>query len=597
MAERNGVECLGAGWSESTVGGSWWAIITYKNSIAILLERKRRLDSAVMAQSTASGTSSRRYMREHDVNVSSSSRYMDSEWETKEALRQRELEEARARAAQMEKTMRWWSDCTANWREKWSKVRNERNMAREEAKALRAKLEIAMKDANTYKHESQELEMKNEQLKNEMEKIHMLLLKHAGQFNQQIFSVLESDSQLRSTLGIDELLDFYNNVEQQEKGSQKEALSCQRSFEESNVNIGNHTALPDRDIEEYVLQGAVPKHAVELYKEGSLSTLDRDIAQLVAESSIESKAEKRQSSIELYNEEILAQKLSMLQLRLDEATKTISAEREEKNSLHRGIEKLRSEVTQLQEQCVELQESRAEAMRELLELKERYQDELSTAHNDLVVETLSKEGMDRRLSELWTELGKLQAENAAEWGKRERLETEKISLERENKQLRIELHDLQERLESRRSRPLSTTDTDGKLLQQELLDRNKELSDIKHSQTKLKKLLGEKTTELSHAIRRLEQYEGEVKRVRGRVDELKKELSLAQDEVDAATNSVRKLQRVNEDLLEQLQSANVQLEHFKNSSETSAVNRSVESLDNKLHDDEELSDDYEANQV
>lgn len=91
-----------------------------------------------------------------------------------------------------------------------------------------------------------------------------------------------------------------------------------------------------------------------------------------------------------------------------------------------------------------------------------------------------------------------------------------------------------------------------------------ELSDIKHSQTKLKKLLGEKTTELSHAIRRLEQYEGEVKRVRGRVDELKKELSLAQDEVDAATNSVRKLQRVNEDLLEQLQSANVQLEHFKN---------------------------------
>lgn len=224
--------------------------------------------------------------------------------------------------------MRWWSDCTANWREKWSKVRNERNMAREEAKALRAKLEIAMKDANTYKHESQELEMKNEQLKNEMEKIHMLLLKHAGQFNQQIFSVLESDSQLRSTLGIDELLDFYNNVEQQEKGSQKEGLSSQRSFEESNVNIGNHTVLPDRDIEEYVLQGAVPKHAVELYKEGSLSTLDRDIAQLVAESSIENKAEKRQSSIEMYNEEILAQKLSMLQLRLDEATKTISAERE-----------------------------------------------------------------------------------------------------------------------------------------------------------------------------------------------------------------------------------------------------------------------------
>lgn len=66
---------------------------------------------------STSGTSSRR----HDPGPISS-RFVDTEWEAKEALRQRELEEARARAAQMEKTMRWWSDCTANWREKWSKV-------------------------------------------------------------------------------------------------------------------------------------------------------------------------------------------------------------------------------------------------------------------------------------------------------------------------------------------------------------------------------------------------------------------------------------------------------------------------------------------
>lgn len=65
----------------------------------------------------SSGTSSRR----QDGSIPSRG-YVESDWEAKEALRQRELEEARARAAQMEKTMRWWSDCTANWREKWSKV-------------------------------------------------------------------------------------------------------------------------------------------------------------------------------------------------------------------------------------------------------------------------------------------------------------------------------------------------------------------------------------------------------------------------------------------------------------------------------------------
>jgi coiled-coil domain-containing protein 102A len=90
------------------------------------------------------------------------------------------------------------------------------------------------------------------------------------------------------------------------------------------------------------------------------------------------------------------------------------------------------------------------------------------------------------------------------------------------------------------------------------------LLEVKQYQTILKQSLAEKVTELSHALRRSEQYEAEVKRVRARVDELKKELTAAQDEVDTATNSVRKLQRINEDLMEQLESANVQLEHFRN---------------------------------
>lgn len=40
----------------------------------------------------------------------------------------------------MEKTMRWWSECTASWRQKWSMVRNERNRAREEGHSLRMAL-------------------------------------------------------------------------------------------------------------------------------------------------------------------------------------------------------------------------------------------------------------------------------------------------------------------------------------------------------------------------------------------------------------------------------------------------------------------------
>ncbi|NWW52458.1 C102B protein, partial [Pedionomus torquatus] len=89
-----------------------------------------------------------------------------SDWEILEAVRIRELEEAKARAAQMEKTMRWWSDCTANWREKWSKVRAERNKAQEEARQLRIKLDSVVKELSMLKKINQGLVSEKENLEN-----------------------------------------------------------------------------------------------------------------------------------------------------------------------------------------------------------------------------------------------------------------------------------------------------------------------------------------------------------------------------------------------------------------------------------------------
>lgn len=92
---------------------------------------------------------------------------MDNDWDDRDEIRQRELEEARGRVSQMEKTMRWWSDCTANWREKWSKVRNERNKAREENRQLRAKLEQLVKECTILKREKQEIQAENVKIKKE----------------------------------------------------------------------------------------------------------------------------------------------------------------------------------------------------------------------------------------------------------------------------------------------------------------------------------------------------------------------------------------------------------------------------------------------
>ena len=68
----------------------------------------------------------------------------------------KELEDAKIRIVQMEKTMHWWSDCTSNWRAKWNLVRIERNMALEENRKLNSQLNILTNNRTAAKLEEQD---------------------------------------------------------------------------------------------------------------------------------------------------------------------------------------------------------------------------------------------------------------------------------------------------------------------------------------------------------------------------------------------------------------------------------------------------------
>ncbi|XP_010002687.1 PREDICTED: coiled-coil domain-containing protein 102A [Chaetura pelagica] len=258
-----------------------------------------------------------------------------------------------------------------------------------------------------------------------------------------------------------------------------------------------------------------------------------------------------------------ATKVTALKLRLDESQKVLLKEREDKLALSKSIEKLEGELNQWKIKYEELNKNKQEVMKQLNILKEIHQDELGRISEDLEDELGARSSMDKKLAELRAEMERLQAENAAEWGRRERLETEKLNLERENKKLRAQIEDLEEVLARKRRQTASALDTDLKTIQAELFEKNKELADLKHIHAKLKKQYQEKMAELAHANRRVEQHEGEVKKLRLRVEELKKELAQAEDELDEAHNQTRKLQRSLDEQTEQSESFQVQLEHLQ----------------------------------
>ncbi|KAF1596094.1 UNVERIFIED_CONTAM: hypothetical protein FQV16_0003677, partial [Eudyptes robustus] len=443
---------------------------------------------------------------------------LEGDWEGREELRLRELEEARARAAQMEKTMRWWSDCTANWREKWSKVRAERNRAREEVRQLRHRLEA---------------------------------------LTQQLPACAPKPPLPAGAHGVTPCPPKAGSVGEQTP------LGAARGRSVPSEQHGGDGPLSEQ------WHGVRP--VLEQHGEAELELME-NILTSKQDESWEQRGPRasftRQERSRLLWEDVSvmeedATKVTALKLRLDESQKVLLKEREDKLALSKSIEKLEGELSQWKIKYEELNKSKQEVMKQLNILKEIHQDELGRISEDLEDELGARSSMDKKLAELRAEMERLQAENAAEWGRRERLETEKLNLERENKKLRAQIEDLEEVLARKRRQTASALDTDLKTIQAELFEKNKELADLKHIHTKLKKQYQEKMAELAHANRRVEQHEGEVKKLRLRVEELKKELAQAEDELDEAHNQTRKLQRSLDEQTEQSESFQVQLEHLQ----------------------------------
>nr|XP_040054649.1 coiled-coil domain-containing protein 102A [Gasterosteus aculeatus aculeatus]XP_040054657.1 coiled-coil domain-containing protein 102A [Gasterosteus aculeatus aculeatus] len=496
-----------------------------------------------------------------------------ADWESREELRLRELEEARARAAQMEKTMRWWSDCTANWREKWSKVRAERNRARDEVRQLRQRLDTLTKELTSVRRERQELASENETLRQETLRLRGDPASDAAPLPAPapVPSPPSSpphprDASSSSSPPIPPSSPTSTSSQVHADGKPGRVGEGPPGSPEPepvrDVDLDGQKSHQQKDFE--VLESVLRSRAADADPQEAWESRGGVNASTSRSSSGLSRQERsRQLWEDVGAVEEDSGKLNALQLRLDESQKVLLKEREDKLALGKSIERLEGELTQWKMKYEELSKTKQETLKQLNLLREMHQDELGRISEDLEDELGARTSMDKKLAELRAEMERLQVENAAEWGRRERLETEKLALERDNKKLRAQAEDLEEQLSKKRRQAASALDTDLKAIQSELFERNKELADLRHVHAKLKKQFQEKTVELAHANRRVESHEAEVKKLRLRVEELKKELGQAEDELDESHNQTRKLQRSLDEQVEQTENLQVQLEHLQ----------------------------------
>lgn len=438
-----------------------------------------------------------------------------------------ELEELRARCAQMEKTMRWWSECTANWRDKWSKVRTERNRLKDDLKRLTARHEVTVDDLRKQLQQQQQ------------EVAHKVRNYFPGGHVSKTYRVQQVQTDCQTTDATSNtsptMFDMTVNSFARVPVNHEEQSGKHKTRDESTdsgVMMRTTCSLTGCDAAEQDVVGST----------NQCEQMNRFLSDVSALHS--------------------AEQATMLQLRLDEAVKTLRVEREDKSQLQSEIETLHGQVCSFEVKCDELTLDKVQIQRDLDCLRIEHQDQSKVYARQLDDHVSTKHNLEQIVGHLREELERLQAENAEEWGRRERLETEKHSVERDNRKLRAQVDELKERAQRLTLHCRDQTSTEVSRLQAELDQNKHDLSDLKHSHSKLRKVLNEKSDELTHWQRKGDTSDKEVKALRFRIEQLKVELGEAQDEIDNSANTIRRLQRTNEEFAGQVEGLEVQVEHL-----------------------------------
>ncbi|XP_063680618.1 coiled-coil domain-containing protein 102A-like isoform X6 [Bolinopsis microptera] len=445
----------------------------------------------------------------------------------------REIDELRNRALQMEKTMKWWSDCTANWREKWGKVRAERNKAREQCKHLQSKVETLLKECSSLRLDKEEIRADYTRAIEELALVKGVPL-----------SSIESKRRSRASndhIDIDssKSSSYAPSDEQGSEPSLKSELhfiedvlkSTEHHYGESRAQSVCSDALPVRDTRGHITG----------WKN------DDRVDRRMSQPGTRMEQEDRLGGVDL----------SKLKQLLEETQRHLHEERNSKIALSQSAELYNKENSVLKKKMEEYKRQRTEALEEVSRIQLESGDKLARLSLEIEGENESHAESDRKIKDMRADIQRLQAENATEWAKRERIETEKSSLERENKNLKLQIQEAEETIARRNTNPLASPEY--KTLQADIYERNKELEMLKTAHTRVKKQLSEKTGELDHCQKRLEVIEDEVYNLRKRVEDLKKELAQREDEVDMRNNQIRKLQRTSDELSEHNDTLQTQL--------------------------------------
>uniref|UniRef100_A0A8C3AKB7 Myosin-9 n=1 Tax=Cyclopterus lumpus TaxID=8103 RepID=A0A8C3AKB7_CYCLU len=254
----------------------------------------------------------------------------------------------------------------------------------------------------------------------------------------------------------------------------------------------------------------------------------------------------------------------------------ILAQSKETEKKLKGME---AEMIQMQEELAAAERVKRQAQQERDELqdeinnqeKRRLEARIAQLEEELEEEQCNTELTNDRLKKAVLQTDQMNVELTAERSTCQRVEGARCQLERQNKELKLKLQELEGTVKSKYKANMAALESKIAALEEQLDMETRERQGATKLVRRTEKKLKEVILQVDDERRNTEQYKDQVDKLNSRMKQLKRQLEEAEEEAQRANANRRKLQRELEDATE---SADV-------------VNREVTTLKNKLRWGEE----------
>ncbi|XP_070684134.1 myosin-9a [Pempheris klunzingeri] len=198
--------------------------------------------------------------------------------------------------------------------------------------------------------------------------------------------------------------------------------------------------------------------------------------------------------------------------------------------------------------------------------KRRLEARITQLEEELEEEQLNTEMVNDRLKRTTLQTEQLNTELASERSTSQRLEGARSQLDRQNKELKLKLQELEGTIKSKYKSSITILEAKIAQLEEQLDIESKERQQASRLARRTEKKLKEVLLQVDDERRNTEQYKDQVEKANSRMRQLKRQLEEAEEEVTRANAYRRKLQRELDDATES----------------ADAMNREVSSLKSKL---------------